>query len=200
MTMKGPDKYLTFTNRADWRAWLEKHHAVEKEVWLLHYRKKAAKQSLPYEDAVEEALCFGWIDGLLRSIDGEKYALRYSPRKSKSIWAENNKRRVEKLIREGRMTTAGLEKIAQAKAGGEWDAATAREDVNVIPPDLERELRKHKAAWASFKKWPASRKKMHLYWLTSAKRVETRQKRIQAIIEMAMANEKRGIQKGGKPG
>ena len=188
------------TTADEFRKWLIQNHHSKKEIWLIQYKKATKKPSINYVEAVEEAICFGWIDGLLRSIDGEKYALRYSPRKSKSIWAENNKRRVEKLIREGRMTTAGLEKIAQAKAGGEWEAGTAREDVNVIPPDLERELRKHKAAWASFEKWPASRKKMHFYWLTSAKRVETRQKRIQAIIEMAMANEKRGIQKGGKPG
>ncbi len=83
------------------------------------------------------------------------------------------------------MTAAGLVKVAQAKNNGQWDAAAACEDVSVIPLDLERELRKHKSAWASFQKWPASRKKMHLYWLTSAKKAETRQKRIQAIIEMA---------------
>ena len=189
MTTKASVKYLTFADRAGWRAWLEKHHAHEHEVWLLHYKKKAAKQALTYEEGVEEALCFGWIDGLLHSIDDETYALRYSPRKRKSIWAENNKRRVDQLIRAGRMTAAGLEKVAQAKASGEWDAATAREDVNLIPLDLERELRKHKTAWVSFQKWPASQKKIRLYWLTSAKKAETRQKRIRAIIEMALAKE-----------
>jgi len=187
--MKAPIQYLTFTNRADWRAWLEKHHALEPEAWLLHSKKKAAGQSISYEEAVEEALCFGWIDGLLRSLDAGRYVLRYSPRKPGSVWAENNKRRVEKLIREGRMTAAGLEKVAAARASGEWEAAAVREAVDVLPADLERELRKHRKAWAAFQKWPASRKKMRLYWLTSARKAETRRKRIQAIVAMAMADE-----------
>lgn len=155
---------------------------------MLHYKKKVARPSLTYEEAVEEALCFGWIDGLLKSIDGEAYALRYSPRKPQSIWSETNKQRVERLINEGRMTAAGLEKIAEAKENGEWDAATAREDVNAIPADLVQELARNKA-WASFNKLPASRKKQYLFWLSGAKRPETRQKRIQVIAEMATTRE-----------
>ena len=182
--MKEPDNYLTFASREDWRTWLEKHHDTDQEAWVLHYKKKVAKRSLTYEEAVEEALCFGWIDGLLRGLDGERYALRYSPRKPRSVWSESNKQRAEKLIHEGRMTAAGLEKITQARENGEWDAATAREDVNAIPADLEQELRSNKA-WGSFRTWPASRKKQYLHWLSSAKRPETRQRRIQAIVEMA---------------
>ena len=183
--MKTPDTLLALATRDEWRAWLEQHHATDPEAWVLHYKKNAAQRSVTYEEAVEEALCFGWIDGLLRSIDGEKYALRYSPRKRQSTWSESNKRRVEKLIAEGRMTAAGLSKIAEAKESGEWDAATAREDVSVIPPDLAQELEKN-GATPSFTSWPVSRKKQSLYWLSSAKRPETRQKRIQAIVEMAI--------------
>jgi uncharacterized protein YdeI (YjbR/CyaY-like superfamily) len=182
--MKEPNQYLTFDSREAWRAWLEAHHDNEQEAWLIHYKKKAAKRSLAYEEAVEEALCFGWIDGLLRSIDSERYALRYSPRKPQSVWAESNKRRTERLIAEGRMTAAGLEKIAEARANGEWDAAAAREDVDAIPEDLAQALEGNKA-WGSFRRWPASRKKQYLYWLSSAKRPETRAKRIQAIVDMA---------------
>jgi uncharacterized protein YdeI (YjbR/CyaY-like superfamily) len=180
---RGAERYLTFIHSAEWRAWLEEHYATEPEAWLLHYKKKVAKQTLTYELAVEEALCFGWIDGPLRKKDNEKYALRYSPRKPRSIWSESNKQRVEKLISEGRMTAAGLEKINAAKENGEWDAATARESINAIPPDLAQELRKNRA-WTAFNEWLASRKKQYLYWLNSAKRAETRQKRIQAIVEM----------------
>lgn len=186
--MKMPDKCLTFATREEWRAWLAEHHATAQEAWLLHYKKKAARQALTYEEAVEEALCFGWIDSLLKGVDDEAFALRYSPRKSKSVWSESNKRRAERLIDEGRMTAAGLEKIAQAKANGEWDAATAREDVDAIPVDLAQELESNKAR-ASFDKWPASRKKQYLYWLSSAKRPETRRKRLQAIVEMATTRE-----------
>ena len=185
-TMKMPDAYLTFASRETWRAWLEAHHATTQEAWLLHSKKKAAKRFLTYEEAVEEALRFGWIDGLLRSIDDESYVLRYSPRTRRSVWSETNKQRVEKLINEGRMTAAGYEKIAEAKANGEWDAATAREDDSAIPQDLTQELSRHDVL-ASFERWPASRKRQYLYWLNSAKRPETRQKRIQAIVEMNKA-------------
>jgi uncharacterized protein YdeI (YjbR/CyaY-like superfamily) len=181
---KGPEKILTFSNPAEWRAWLAEHHAAEREAWLLHYRKKYAGETLTYEQAVEEALCFGWIDGLLHKIDAEKFALRYSPRKPRSIWSAANQQRVEKLIREGRMTAAGLEKIEAAKANGEWDAATAREDVNLLPADLAGELEQNQA-WAAFNEWPPSRKKGYLYWLNSAKRAETRQKRIREIVKLA---------------
>jgi uncharacterized protein YdeI (YjbR/CyaY-like superfamily) len=179
-------KFLQFSTRAEWRVWLEEHHTKEREAWLLHYKKGAGKNSLTYEEAVEEALCFGWIDGLLQSLDAEKFALRYSPRKGKSIWSEINKQRAERLIREGRMTQAGLAKIAQAKENGEWEAATKREEVNAIPADLERALQSHKTALATFKQWPASRKKQYLWWLASAKRAETREKRIQAILDMIL--------------
>lgn len=181
--MKRPDTYLTFANREAWRSWLEAHHATAQEAWLLHSKKKATKQFLTYEEAVEEALCFGWIDGLLRSIDDESYVLRYSPRTRRSVWSESNKRRVEKLIEEGRMTAAGYEKIIEAKANGEWDAATARENVSALPADLTQALTCNDA-WTSFEKWPTSRKKQYLSWLNSARRPETRQKRIQAIVEM----------------
>jgi uncharacterized protein YdeI (YjbR/CyaY-like superfamily) len=88
--MKEPEKYLIFAGREDWRAWLEEHHATDKEAWLLHYKLKVAKQALAYDEAVEEALCFGWIDGLLKGVDSETYALRYSPRKPRSVWSEKN--------------------------------------------------------------------------------------------------------------
>jgi uncharacterized protein YdeI (YjbR/CyaY-like superfamily) len=185
---KGSERHLAFANPAEWRAWLEEHHATEREAWVLHYRKQLGRQALTYEQAVEEALCFGWIDGLLRRIDGEKYALRYSPRRPKSVWSETNKARAEKLISDGRMTAAGLDKIAAAKANGEWDAATARENIDAIPTDLARELKRNRA-WAAFRAWPASRRKQYLYWLNSAKTAETRQKRIQAIAERAANQE-----------
>ena len=183
--MKAPEERLVFSSAEDWRAWLEEHYSEASEAWLIHCKKKAVQRCMGYEEAVEEALCFGWIDGLLRSVDAETYVLRYTPRRKRSIWSETNKRRAERLIEEGRMTAAGLEKISEAKANGEWEAATRREDVQTIPPDLEEALRAHESAWSSFRKWPDSRKKQHLYWVESVKKPETRQKRIQAIVEMA---------------
>lgn len=187
--MKFPEKPLLFATRADWRAWLEAHHATEAEAWLLHYKKGVAKQSVRYQEAVEEALCFGWIDSTGKSVDTEKFVLRYSPRKRNSVWAESNKQRVAKLIREGRMTPAGLATIEEAKANGEWDAATAREDVSTVPADLAAALKKRKGAWQAFAAWAPSRKKMYLHWINSAKRAETREKRIRAVVEMAVGKE-----------
>jgi len=182
--MNIPDKYLAFKSREEWRGWLEKHHATDQEAWLLHSRKNVAKQFINYEEAVEEALCFGWIDGLLQPVDLKTYALRYSPRKSQSIWSVKNQQRAEKMVKEGLMTVAGLEKIAEAKENGEWESALTREDTNMIAEDLVQELKRNQA-WVFFNNWPDSRKKQYLYWLNSAKRPETRQKRIQVIVKMA---------------
>ncbi len=173
-----------FANREEWRAWLEEHSPNEPEAWLLISRKGADRRLLFLEEAVEEALCFGWIDGALKPINDGHYALRFSPRKSNSIWSVNNQHRVEKLIMEGRMTQAGLAKIVEAKENGEWDAATAREDVSSVSDDLVQAL-ENDDAWTAFEKWPASQKKQYLYWLESAKRTETREKRIRAIVEIA---------------
>ena len=107
--MKMPEKCLMFTCREEWRAWLVAHHNTDTEVWLLHSKKKAPKRFLALEEGVEEAMCFGWIDGSLQPVDSETYALRYSPRQSRSIWSVHNQARAEKLIQAGRMAAAGLE-------------------------------------------------------------------------------------------
>src|SRR5512135_2128739 len=108
---KFPDQCMAFTNQEEWRAWLEEHHATEQEAWLLIRRKGAICRLLALGEALEEALCFGWIDGALKPINKDTYVLRFSPRKPNSIWSVNNQRWVEKLILEGRMTPAGLKKI-----------------------------------------------------------------------------------------
>jgi len=182
--MKISDHCLVFTNPGEWRSWLVEHHATSPEAWLLIRRKGASNNYLRLKEATEEALCFGWIHGALQPINKEIYALRFSPRKPDSIWSVNNQRRVEKLIREGRMTSAGLEKILHAKASGEWEAAILREDVSSVPDDLVQTLEENDA-WLAFESWPASKKKQYLYWLESAKRPVTREKRINAIVEKA---------------
>ncbi len=179
-----PD-YLTFADREAWRAWLEQNHAGATEVWLIHRKKRAGGQSVGYEEAVEEALCFGWIDGRLRSLDAERYVLRYSPRTSRSVWAESNKRRVERLIAEGRMTAAGLAKVQEAKADGRWDAVDDLVDIDTIPGDLAEALKQDPSAWDAFQSWSPSHKRQYLYWVTSAKKPETRQRRVLAIVEKA---------------
>ncbi len=186
---KVPDGCLAFTNREAWRAWLAENYTANPGVWLLINRKAAPRQFLMLEEAVEEALCFGWIDGTLQPISKETYALRFSPRQPNSIWSVNNQRRVAKLIEEGRMTPAGLAKIAAAKQSGEWEAALARKDVSSVPDELVQALEEGDA-WLAFERWPYSKKMHYLYWLESAIRLETRQKRIQAILELAKRGQK----------
>jgi uncharacterized protein YdeI (YjbR/CyaY-like superfamily) len=142
--------HLYVASRDHWRTWLQENHGTEKEIWLIHYKKHTAKPSISYEEAVEEALCFGWIDSIMKSLDDEKYALRYSPRKRGSIWSEANKRRVERMISQGLMTEAGMAKIREAKESGEWQKATVREDTTNIPPDLEEALRANEKARHNF--------------------------------------------------
>jgi uncharacterized protein YdeI (YjbR/CyaY-like superfamily) len=181
--MSDSTQYLEFTDRTQWRRWLEMHHAKADEAWLVQYKKAFEESGLGYEPAVEEALCFGWIDGLLRRFDERRYLLRYTPRRPDSIWSMNNIQRVERLIREGRMTEAGLQAIAQAKESGQWQAAIRREQVDIIPPDLEEALDRIEGATAAYHALPDSRKKQFIYWLQTAKRTVTKRRRIDQIVE-----------------
>ncbi len=183
---------LHFVDRDDWRAWLEANHATAQEAWLVIHKKHASKSGLSLEDAVEEALCFGWIDGVMHRIDDEKFALRLSPRKKDSVWSQINKRRVAKLIKQGRMTEAGLAKIKEAKANGQWRAATLREDTANIPLDLKQALKANSQAQRNFDQLASSHKQQFIYWITSAKTDTTRQRRIAETIKRVAENKKPG--------
>ena len=179
-------RQLVFEDQDQWRSWLEKHHTIETEAWLILFNKKYQDQGLSLDEAIKEALCFGWIDGKLKSLDEKRYTLRFSPRTAKSIWSRSNIQRVEKLIEAGKMTDAGMQKIAEAKDNGEWDAAIRREQVDIIPEALESALRKVNGGVMAYQALPISRKKQYIYWLQSAKQEETKQKRIQKILEEVM--------------
>ena len=147
-------------------------------------KKRTGRSGIHYEEAVEEALWFGWIDGLLRGIDGEKYARRYSPRRKHSTWSESNKTRVAELIEQGRMTEAGLAKIRQAKESGQWEAAERREALE-IPPDLQRALAVNKNAEQCFQELAPWRRKQLIGWAMSAKMKATRDRRISETVRLA---------------
>lgn len=180
--MNGSPNYLEFSDRDQWREWLETNHATGPEAWLVIYKSKYRDLGLTLDEAVEEALCFGWIDGVLNPLDERCYALRFSPRTANSIWSMSNIRRVEKLIALGKMRQAGRLKIVEAKETGAWDAAIRRERVDVIPEGLEKALRKHAGALAAYRALPDSRKKQYIYWLQTAKRDDTVQRRIRKIV------------------
>ena len=189
--MSAEQAVLFFPSQADWHAWLEANHAVKSEAWLLIAKKGAALKTLTLAEAVEEALCYGWIDSHMRPIDAEAYKLRFSPRKPGGIWALSNVHRAEQLIREGRMAPAGLAAVEAAKANGEWDAAARREDISQLPPELEKALQVDAAAMAAYHKMAPSLIKQYHHWINSAKRVETRQKRIREFVEKLQAGSKK---------
>ncbi len=177
-------------SRDQWRAWLERHHATAQEVWLIHYKKHTDKPGLTYEEAVEEALCFGWIDGVLKRIDDEKHIIRYSPRRKNSIWSERNKARVRKLMRGRRMTKTGLDMVREAKDSGQWDAAAQREDRQSVPAELKEALAGNQAARDSFAKLAPSRRTQFVWWVSSARKEQTRRGRAAKAIQLLVRNEK----------
>jgi uncharacterized protein YdeI (YjbR/CyaY-like superfamily) len=176
-------------DRATWRAWLEANHATAGGAWLVTWRARSAPVGLDYEAAIEEALCFGWVDSTGGHFDEERGKLYFAPRKPRSVWAASNKARVERLIREGRMAPAGLAAIERAKANGSWDVLDAVERLEV-PDDLATALEARPPAAANFAAFPPSARKMLLGWVAVARRPETRAARITKVAEAAARNER----------
>jgi uncharacterized protein YdeI (YjbR/CyaY-like superfamily) len=175
-------------DRAAWRAWLEANHATAAGVWLVGWRRGHGPR-VEYEDAVEEALCFGWIDSQGGVIDERRARQYYAPRKPTSGWAATNKARVERLIDDGRMTPAGLAAIERAKANGSWTLLDAVEQ-GTVPDDLAAALADRPQATANFEAFPKSARRMMLAWVALAKRPETRARRVGQIAERAALNER----------
>ena len=174
-------------NRQEWREWLATNHAILQAVWLIFYKKASSKSCVSYAESVEEALCFGWIDSRKNMLDAERSVQLFTPRKTRSLWSNLNKQRVEKLIEQGLMTAAGLEKIEAAKQNGMWTQYDTIEALEV-PEDLERGLAANQTAQANFVAFSNSSKKIILWWIESAKRPETRLKRIEETIRLAAQN------------
>ena len=185
---------LYLKDKTQWRKWLKTNHKNTKEVWLIHYKKPTNKKSVSHIEAVEEALCFGWIDSKLKKIDEEKFILKYSPRKQKSIWSKINKEKAEELIASGKMTQTGLEKIEEAKKQGFWDKAYTNLERERLPSDLKNSLMKNEKAWNNFKKFANSYRNMYIGWVKGAKTEKTRIRRISQVVKWAAQNKKLGIE------
>lgn len=180
------------TDRADWRAWLEAHQGTTRGVWLVLWRPgsaTAATTDLDYEAAIEEALCFGWVDATAGKVDDQRTRLYFSPRKPRSGWAATNKARVDRLIADGRMAPAGLAAIERAKANGSWTIFDSVERLEV-PGDLDAALAAAPPGAANFAAFPPSARKQMLAWVAMAVRPETRAERIAKIADMAARNER----------
>ena len=176
-------------DRATWRSWLEANHATARGAWLVTWRSRSGRVRLDYEAALEEALCFGWVDSTGGHVDDERGKLYFAPRKSRSVWAASNKARVERLIAAGRMAPAGLAAIERAKANGSWEILDSAERLEV-PEDLTAALQARPPAAVNFAAFPPSARKMLLGWVALARRPETRAARITEIAEAAARNER----------
>jgi uncharacterized protein YdeI (YjbR/CyaY-like superfamily) len=180
---------LELPDRAAWRRWLSRNHGRGRGVWLVIHKQGATTGSLTYEDAVREALCFGWIDSTAGSIDGERYRQWMAPRKPGSGWSATNKARVAELEAEGAIAAPGREAIERAKADGSWNALDRIEALEV-PPDLLEAFERHDGSRANWDAFPPSARKMMLAWIEGAKRAETRAKRVEETASRAARNER----------
>ena len=180
--MTKPTKSLYVRNRKEWRAWLAKHGGTEQEIWLVYPKKNCADVRIPYDDAVEEALCFGWIDGTVKRLDEDRYLQRFTPRKKGSRWSESNITRVQALIKKRRMTKSGLAVF------------TPERKVEAHPtemlPALKKRLQSNKTAWANFQKFPPYYRRGTIAWVSSAKKEDTQLRRLQQLIEPSAKNQR----------
>ena len=174
-------------NREAWRQWLTQNHEQENAVWLIIDHKESGVDSVYYDAAVEEALCFGWIDSKPNKRDTGSYYLFFAKRKAKSNWSKVNKKRVEKLIKQGLMAAPGLQMIELAKQTGTWDALNDVENL-VMPADLQDLFNKHPQALENYQNFPPSTQRSILEWILNAKKPETRTKRITETVQLASEN------------
>jgi len=176
-------KTLYVTDREEWRQWLSEHHASEPEIWLVYFRKASNKPRISYNEAVEEALCFGWIDSTYKDIDEECFAQRFSPRNPKSPFSPMNKERARRLIEQGRMTRAGLDKLGDSL-----------DDAFEVPPDILEALQADEQVWENFQRFPESYKRIRVGWIDGARhRPEEFRKRLRYFIKMTAKNKQYGM-------
>jgi len=186
-------KYRLFKRRTEFRHWLSKNHDRVTELWLAFYKKGTTKKSITNSDAVEEALCFGWINGKVRKLDEEIYIQRFTPRKDKSIWSDINKNRITELTKKGLMTEPGLEKVRIGKKNGSWNSVDLNVDIEHLPDDVVTAFKKNKRAEENFIHFTTNQQRDYLWWIENAKHTDTRKKRIEQFIERCEQNIRPGI-------
>ena len=174
---------FTPSNLADWRNWLAKNHDHEREVWLVYFKAASGKTNIDYEGSVEEALCFGWIDSIIQKIDEEKYARKFNPRRMESKWSETNKRRVLKIIREGRMTEAGMVKVTFDVNKVDFSKPKPKRPPVKMREKIEKALQSCPDVREAFQKIAPSLQRNYILWLSDAKKPETFERRLQILIE-----------------
>ncbi len=186
---------LEFAGRDAWRSWLASNHGSTDGIWMVFNRVSTGISAIPYEDAVEEALCFGWIDSIVRRLDERRYCRKFTPRRPGSVWSALNRARVAKLMAEGRMTPAGMAMVEEAKSSGEWLRVEVRPTfpLEAVPAELSEALEGDDAATAFFESLPASCRKRYILWIVSAKKPETRSRRAAEAAAMLARGERPGL-------
>ena len=174
-------------DQADWRAWLEKNHEREKEIWLVYFKPASGRKAIDYEASVDEALCFGWIDSIIQKIDEEKYARKFNPRRLDSKWSESNRRRVMKLISDWRMTEAGLAKVTFDIKQVDTDKPKTERPPLEMPKRIEKALKSRPEVWKAFQKISPSHRRNYILWLSDAKKPETFERRLKIAAEEVLA-------------
>ena len=183
-----------FNSITEWRIWLQENHTVENMIWLVIQKKASKIQGIHYEEAVLEAVAYGWIDGKMKRLNDDEFKQRYTPRRNNSVWSLSNRRRAEKLISEGRMTPAGLKTVEEAKKNGRWDKATSSSrGAASVPDDLHEALKSNGAAYENFQAFPPSARFMYIHWVNEAKKRETRERRIHTVVVRAEKKLRPGI-------
>lgn len=186
-------KEVYVKTRQAWRNWLSRHHEKNNGIWLVFYKKQSGKPTLSYDEAVEEALCFGWIDSIIKKLDQERYVRKLTPRRADSQWSDLNKRRIAKLMKQGRMTGAGKAKVKEAKASGRWDES-ARPDLSLeTPKALKDALADNKKARSFFNQLAPSYQKQFIGWIAMAKRPETKARRLKESLALLEKGRKLGM-------
>jgi uncharacterized protein YdeI (YjbR/CyaY-like superfamily) len=181
-------------NRAEWRAWLAANHNTEKEIWLVYYKGKQGKSFIEYDASVEEALCYGWVDSIIKKLDDTKYARKFTPRKDSSKWSIVNKKRILKLIEDGMMTEHGLKKIEAAKRSGNWDNPVRKPQLKYeMPSEFIKALKENKHAQKAFENLSPTYQKQYLGWIEVAKLPETKKRRIKEAIKLLAEGKKLGL-------
>jgi uncharacterized protein YdeI (YjbR/CyaY-like superfamily) len=186
-------KEFYFKNRQEWRNWLEKNGSSVNELWMIIYKKHTGKKCLPYAEAVEEALCFGWIDGKIKRVNDEYYIQRYTPRRPRSRWSKYNIERIEKMITEGKVKKAGLDAYNEIFRKPELVYENRSSGDPEIPEDLLFSLKVDESAFDNFIKFPPSARRIYIEWLNSSKKAGTRPGRILKIVEAAKLNRRPGM-------
>jgi uncharacterized protein YdeI (YjbR/CyaY-like superfamily) len=183
-------KPVYFSSPAEFRKWLERHHSSKSEVWVGYYKKGTGVPSLTWPESVDEALCFGWIDGIRKSVDEERYTIRFTPRKPKSNWSNVNIARVAELTEAGRMNAAGLKAFQDRDVKRQYSYEETRR--REFTPEQEKTFRANRKAWAFFNAQPQGYRKTLIYWVTSAKKKETSAARLTKLIEASAAEQRIG--------